>query len=164
MKQLALIRDVLLNALAVVASVAVVLLMMHVGLDVLFRTFINAPIPATYEIVTNYYMIAMAFIPLAWVERRNGMVTVGVVDPLLPVRITRYSDQLVAVISTVIYGALAWFTLKPALSSFASGTFVLAQSIPIPVWPAYFLPPTGFGIAALVTFIRIFVDDADNRQ
>ncbi len=150
------VQDSLLNLLALIGALAIVTLMLHVVIDVLLRNTLNAPVPATYEIVTNYYMVALAFIPLAWLERTDGMVSVEIVEPLLGPRSIWLSDKLVALISTVIYGGLAWVTFEASLKTFASGTFVLAQNIPIPTWPAYFLPPLGFALAALVTFLRIF--------
>lgn len=150
------IRDTALSALAVIGAVAILALMVHIMSDVVLRNTINRPVPATYEIVTNYYMVALAFIPLAWLERTGGMVSVEVIDGLLGPRAIWLSDRLVALISTAIYGALAWVTFEASLRTWASGTFVLAQSIPIPTWPAYFLPPLGFALAALVTAMRVF--------
>lgn len=156
MQALALIRNGLLSALAVIGAVAVGFLTLHVVADVVLRNVANRPIPATYEIVTNYYMIAMAFVPLAWVERGGGMIQVEAIEPLLSARMRRWSDLFVAAFSTVIYGALAWFTLQAALKNFAVGTFVLAQNTPVPTWPAHFLLPIGFGLAGLVTLTRLF--------
>jgi TRAP-type C4-dicarboxylate transport system permease small subunit len=155
MRSLAQLRNVLLDLLAMLGGAAIVILMLHVVADVVRRNLWNAPIPATYEIVTNYYMIALAFLPLAWLERGRGMVQVEVIDPMLGPGMLRLSDRIVAAISTLIYAALAWFTLKTALASFASGTFVMAQNVPLPTWPAYFLLPIGFALAALVTVTRI---------
>jgi hypothetical protein len=31
----------------------------------------------------------------------------------------------------------------------------MAQNLAVPTWPAYFLVPLGFGLAALTTFIRM---------
>ncbi|MEQ9037575.1 MAG: TRAP transporter small permease [Silicimonas sp.] len=150
------IRDIALAALAVIGAIAILALMIHIMSDVVLRNAVNQPVPATYEIVTNYYMVALAFIPLAWLERTGGMVSVEVIDGMLSPRALRISDKLVALISTAIYAALAWVTFEASLKTFASGTFVLAQSIPIPTWPAYFLPPLGFLLAALVTALRLF--------
>lgn len=150
------IRDVALAALAVIGGIAILALMIHIMSDVVLRNTINQPVPATYEIVTNYYMVALAFVPLAWLERSGGMVSVEVIDGFLGPRALRLSDKLVALISTIIYAALAWVTFEASLKTFAAGTFVLAQSVPIPTWPAYFLPPLGFFLAALVTVLRLF--------
>lgn len=151
------VQDVLLKLLALIGAVAIITLMLHVVTDVVLRNTINMPIPATFEIVTHYYMIAAAFIPLAWVERGGGMVQVEVIETFLGPRALAWSDRLVSLISTVIYGALAWVTWIVALRNFDSGTFVLAQSLRVPTWPAYFLVPLGFGLATLVTAIRMFV-------
>lgn len=150
------IRDVALSALAVIGGIAILALMVHIMSDVVLRNTINQPVPATYEIVTNYYMVALAFVPLAWLERSGGMVSVEVIDGFLGPRALWLSDKLVALISTIIYAALAWVTFEASLKTFAAGTFVLAQSVPIPTWPAYFLPPLGFFLAALVTVLRMF--------
>lgn len=149
------LQDGLLALLALIGALAIVALMTHVVTDVVLRNTTNAPIPATYEIVTNYYMIALAFVPLAWVERRGGMVQVEVIEPFLGARAMVWSDRLVALISTVIYGALAWVTWLTAVRNFETGVFVMAQNLAVPTWPAYFLVPLGFGLAALTTLIRM---------
>ncbi|POF30907.1 TRAP transporter small permease [Roseibium marinum] len=149
------VQDSLLNLLAVVGALAIVALMLHVAADVVLRNALNSPIPATYEIVTHYYMIALAFIPLAWVEKGGGMVQVEVFETFLGPRGLVWSDRLVALLSSVIYAALAWFTLQTALRNFDTGVFVLAQNTRVPTWPAYFLLPLGFALAALTTAIRM---------
>jgi len=151
------IRDMSLTALAVIGAAAILALMLHIMADVVLRNSINQPVPATYEIVTNYYMVALAFVPLAWLERTGGMVSVEVINGFLGPRTRDLSDRLVALISTVIYSALAWVTFEASLKTFVSGTFVMAQSLAIPTWPAYFLPPLGFALAATVTLTRIFL-------
>lgn len=155
MQRLFVLQDRLLSGLAVLGAIAVITLMLHVGIDVLLRNISNTPIPATYEIVTHYYMIALAFIPLAWVERSGGMVQVEVLDGFMSPAMRRLSDRMIAGLSMLIYGALAWVTLKTALQSFNIGSFVMAQSTRLPTWPAFWLPPLGFGLAALVTGIRM---------
>ena len=58
-------------------------------------------------------MIAMAFIPLAWVERGGGMVQVEVLEGFLNTDASAHGRTFLSLIlSTVIYLALAWFTLK----------------------------------------------------
>ncbi|KMK66554.1 TRAP transporter small permease [Puniceibacterium sp. IMCC21224] len=156
------LRDRGLDLLAVLGGLAILTLMIHVVADVAMRNLLNQPIPATYEVVTHYYMIALAFLPLAWLERRRGMVQVEVLEPLMSPALLRLSDRFVALLSTVIYAALAWVTWKTALGNYATGTFVLAQNVAVPTWPAYFLPPLGFALAAAVTAVRILSPEQDN--
>ncbi len=164
MRALLRLQDGLLTLLALIGALAICTLMLHVFTDVVLRNVSNTPIPATYEIVTNYYMIALAFIPLAWVERGGGMVQVEVIDSFLGRGMIRWSDKLVALISTAIYGILAWVTAGSALDNMASGAFVMAQSIRVPIWPAFFLLPLGFGLAALVTAIRMITPAQENSK
>jgi TRAP-type C4-dicarboxylate transport system permease small subunit len=155
MRRLGTIRDVLLSGLAIIGATATTLLMLHVVADVAMRNLFNQPIPATYEVVVNYYMVAMAFVPLAWLERSGGMVQVEVINGMLSPRMLRVSDLLVAVISALVYATLAWVTWKVAIRTFATGTFVLTNQIRVPTWPAYWLPPLGFGLAALACALRL---------
>lgn len=156
MRTIARIREISLAGLALIGGLAILTLMVHVVADVALRNLVNRPVPGTYEIVTHYYMAALAFVPLAWLERAGGMITVEVTDVFLSPRAIWLSDKLVAVISTAIYAALAWVTFRASLDTFAKGTFVMAQSVAIPTWPAYFMPPVGFLLAASVTITRIF--------
>ncbi|WP_425049563.1 TRAP transporter small permease [Psychromarinibacter sp. S121] len=153
------LRDIALSGLALIGAVAVIALMLHVVADVAMRNLTNTPIPATFEIVTHYYMVALAFIPLAWVERSGGMVQVEVMEGLMSPAMTRVSDWLVALLSTAIYVALFWVTLQTALKNFDTGTFVMSQSTRLVTWPGYFILPAGFGLAALVTALRLIAPD-----
>ncbi|MCL4675974.1 MAG: TRAP transporter small permease [Pararhodobacter sp.] len=148
------LQDGLLAALAVLGAVATLLLMVHVGADIVMRNIWNAPIPATWEIVTHYYMVALAFIPLAWVEKSGAMVQVEVINGLLSPGVMRLSDLIVAVIGAVIYGVLAWVTYQAAMRSMSSGQYVMANQMVVVVWPAYWIPPLGFGLASLVVTLR----------
>ncbi|MCB1389785.1 MAG: TRAP transporter small permease [Rhodobacteraceae bacterium] len=158
MRRLTQIEDRLLSVLAILGAIAILALMMHVVVDITLRNVSNSPIPATSEIVTNYYMVALAFIPLAWVERSGGMVQVEVLEGIMGPRLVALSDRIVALLSTVIYGALAWVTYEVAIRSMYTGprgTFIMVNSTRLLTWPAFWLPPLGFGLAALVTFIRL---------
>jgi TRAP-type C4-dicarboxylate transport system permease small subunit len=154
MHRLAQIRDVFLAGLAVIGAVATIMLMLHVVADITLRNLRNTPIPATYEVVTNYYMIALAFVPLAWVEKSGGMVQVEVINGALSPFMMRLSNLLVAVISAVIYGVLAWVTWQTAVRNTGIGSFVVANQMRVPTWPAYWLPPLGFGLAAMAALLN----------
>jgi len=109
-------------------------------------------------------MVALAFIPLAWVERSGGMVQVEIMEGLMSPGMTKVSDWLVALLSTLIYAALFWVTLQTALKNFDTGTFVMSQSTRLVTWPGYFILPAGFGIAALVTGLRLIAPDTAKQE
>lgn len=144
----------LLALLTALGAVAVLALLVHVSADVALRSLRGTPIPATFEIVTHYYMVGMAFLPLAWVERQGGMVRIDVIHGMLPPAAQRLSDRIVTLISAMVYGALAWVTLRTALTNTANGSFLLTNNVRIVTWPAYWLPPLGLALATLVTTLR----------
>lgn len=154
MKFLVGLADRVGSILAALASVGVVLMMLHICGDVVLRAISGRPLPATVEIVSRYYMVLIAFLPLAWVERRNGMVSVELTDWMMSPGAKRLSDLSVALIACGLYLLMTWTTWESAMKNYASGTFVIALNSKISVWPSYFLPPIGFGLAALVTLIR----------
>ncbi|MCA2011288.1 TRAP transporter small permease [Cereibacter sphaeroides] len=163
MNRLELIEDKALAFLAVLGAIATLALMAHVAVDITLRNLFNQPVPATFEVVTHYYMVSLAFIPLAWVEKSGAMVSVEFIDGFLSPRTKRVSDRIVSLITTLVYLVLAWVTLQTALSNTARGSFLMANQTRVFTWPAYWIPPLGFGLAALVTFIRLVSPTKDPR-
>ncbi|PWE29124.1 TRAP transporter small permease [Pararhodobacter marinus] len=163
MNRLEQIQDSALALLAFLGAIATLALMAHVALDITLRNLFNSPIPATFEVVTHYYMVSLAFIPLAWVEKSGGMISVEFIDGFLSPRTRRVSDRLVSLVTTLVYALLAWVTLQTALTNMARGSFLMANQTRVLTWPAYWIPPLGFGLAALVVFIRLISPIRDPR-
>src|SRR5690606_40657440 len=72
----------LTNVLALVGALGVIAMLLHVTADVISRQLFQRPVPATVEIVSRYYMVLISFLPLAWTERRNEMITVDILSGL----------------------------------------------------------------------------------
>ena len=148
------LQDGVLSLLALLGAVATLMLMLHVAADIVMRNVWNAPIPATWEVVTHYYMVSLAFIPLAWVEKTGGMVQVEVINGALSPTMMKISDLIVVVITVVIYATLAWVTYRAAVGRTNVGAFVMANQVRVITWPAYWIPPLGFGLAAVSVALR----------
>ena len=148
--------DRLAQALALIGAIGLIALLLHVAADVLTRNLLDRPIPATNEIASRYYMVAIAFLPLAWVERRGGMVRVEILDALASPRFMRVSEFLVSLLAAAVYFVLTYVTWVDALKSWRTGTFVDVLGHQIVVWPTSFLPTAGFALAGIVTLLRMF--------
>lgn len=148
--------DRLAQALALIGAIGLTALLLHVSADVLTRNLLDRPIPATNEIASRYYMVAIAFLPLAWVERRGGMVRVEILDALASPRFMRVSEFLVSLLAAAVYFVLTYVTWVDALKSWRTGTFVDVLGHQIVVWPTSFLPMAGFALAGIVTLLRMF--------
>lgn len=161
------LADRLSRTLAFVGAVGVILMMIHVCADIIARAITGASLPATVEIVSYYYMVLVAFLPLAWVERKGGMISVELIEFMMSPRMMKISDAVVAALGTVIYAVMAYATWITAVKNYLTGTFVVALQVKIITWPGYFLPSIGFALAAVilaVRFLEITTDSVDGTR
>ena len=131
-------------------ALAVVAMMLHICLDVVLRNFFRISLDTVPEIVARYYMTALAFLPLAWLEMRRDMISVELLDFVMKPGVRRVSDVAVMVIAAVIYGLLAWTNWTKALSETRTGTLVEIASYKMPVWHSFYFPAVGFTCAGLI--------------
>ena len=142
------------DGLALLGAIGVVAMLVHITAYVILRQLSHAPVPATVEIVSYYYMVLIAFLPLAWAERRGDMISIEIFAPLLKGRTGRINEIFVALVTAGVYGVLTYTTWIVAMREFSARSFVLSLSVVIPVWPGYFVLPVGFALAAVVTLYR----------
>ena len=105
--------------------VAVALMMVHITIDVVGKFSINEPVPATIALVSNYYMVVIAFLPIAYAETRNSHITVEVLTELFPMRLQYHLYSWSYLVSILVYGLLARRTWWEAERAFGNGTFMM---------------------------------------
>jgi TRAP-type C4-dicarboxylate transport system permease small subunit len=148
------ILDRVASGLALLGALGIAAILVQVTADVVLRYLFNTPVPATLELVSRYYMIAIAFFPLAWVERRGEMVTVDVFSGVYGELGIRILDTAMSVLGALIYAALAWTTLSKAVTEYNIGSVVMSLTVSVPVWPTYWVLPFAFAVAAIVSLAR----------
>lgn len=142
------------NIVGLLGAIGVIVMMLHITVDVLCRVILGSPLVGTNEIVSRYYMIAVAFLPLAWVERRNGMIAVELFDSLLGRGARLVGDLLVAVVSIAVLLLITWTSWHEAVAAYQKDAFVMAVGSRIPVWPTYYMIPVGCFLAAIIVVLR----------
>ncbi|MBF9034387.1 TRAP transporter small permease subunit [Rhodobacterales bacterium HKCCE2091] len=140
--------------LALLGATAVVLMMLHICLDVVMRNMFDISFSVTNAMVARYYMVPLAFLPLGWIELRGEMVSVEVVDWLLPDAAIRISDVAVCLVGAAIYAGLTYATWGAAVSNWNRGTMLELGTTPFHVYPSYIFPVVGFALAALACLAR----------
>ena len=138
-----------------IGLILLLMMIVHVTLDVSLRFLFNMPLTGTITVVSLFYMIAVAFLPLAAVEERDAHISVEVLTELLPTRIQDWLQILAALITTLVMGLLAVRTAAEALAKFRIGAFVIEAGTRVPTWPAYVLLPLGFGLMTLVLIRKL---------
>lgn len=139
---------------AIVGAGILAVMVLQVFGDVALRTIANQPLPATLEIVSNWWMVALSFLGLMYAKTRNEHISVSLLSETVPIRM-RYLVQLsIELITIVILGLLAYHSLNAAIDAMrlretASGIF------PIMIWPARFFLPVGVALYAMAAISSI---------
>lgn len=143
------------RAILVLAGFALVLMMLHITVDVVSNLVFGSPVPLTNATVTEYYMIAVAFLPLAAGEYRGAHIGVDLlVNQMAPVP-RRMLDHGVQVLCFMVYLALAVQSWQLAMEKFAGNAYMMEQTTRVSTWPSYFIVPLGFGLITLLIGLRL---------
>lgn len=146
--------DRVIGAVTWIGVAAIILMMLHITFDVIGKFVFNTPVPATISLVSNYYMVVVAFIPLALVEKRNAHISVEVLTEFLPLRSQYHLFSWTYLLSATVFGLLAYRTGQEAMKTYEAGTFMVEQGVKIITWPSYFLLPLGTGLMTAVLIYR----------
>jgi len=138
------------NLTSVVGSIAVGLMMLHITVDVVGKFVFFAPVPATITMVSSYYMVVVAFLPLALAERRNAHISVEVLTELFPPRLQYHINGLTCVLSGLVFGLLAYRGFNDAYNKHDMGSFIMEQGTKVLIWPGHYLLPIGASLMVLV--------------
>lgn len=160
MRRLITLAALVAKMLGYIGALAVVAMMLHISLDVILRNTLRYSMNTVPEVVARYYMTALAFLPLAWLELRRDMISVELLDFALSSHARRISDVAVMLLASVVYGLLAWTNWGKAMREARVGTLVEIADYKMAVWHSFFFAPLGFTLAALACFLlalgRIF--------
>jgi len=140
------------------ALVAGFLMMMHVTIDVSGRTLFNRPFAGTTEIVSAYYMVAVAFLPWAWIARSDGHIMVELFTQAAPRRFNEWLDILVKIVTIAYVSLFTWQTVLRAIDQTRAGEVWDAAGRFIPVWPSRWILPIAAGLMVFYLILRVVSD------
>lgn len=143
------------RTLIIVASVGLVAMMLHISIDILSSLLLNAPVAVTSAIVTEYYMIAVAFLPILTAELRGAHIGVNLLTQRLPPAVERALETVVLAIMAGVYLLLTAQTWGQAMSKFAISAYMVEQTTKIYVWPSHFVLPIALGAMALLLLAKV---------
>ena len=141
-------------AMLAIGAIALLAMMVHITLDVSLSLLLNSPIPLTSALVTEYYMIAVAFLPLAATEYRSAHIGVDLFVNRLSGVPRRWVELVVLVLCLAVYLLLTVQSWQQASGKFASDAFMMEQTTRVSVWPSYFILPIGFGLIVVLIAVK----------
>jgi len=141
-----------------IALIAGFLMMMHVAADVTGRTAFNRPLHGTTEIVSGWYMVAICYLPWAWLARHDNHIVAGVFERIGTRWFGYWVEVLVKVFMLVYVGVFGWQTGVRAVQQTRAGEVWEAAGGFIPVWPSRWTLPLAAGLMGIYLVLRILRD------
>ena len=139
--------------------VAGFLMMAHVSADVAGRAFFR-PLIGTTEIVSGYYMIAVAYLPWALIARNDEHIAVELFTRHLPRAVLIWLEAAVKILTIVYLAVFVWQTWFRALQQMAAGEALQVGGY-LEVWPSRFFLPLAGGLMLLYLALRVACDLRD---
>ena len=142
-------------------------MMMHVTLDVAGRVIFDHPLSGTIEIVSGYYMVAVTFLPLAYISRKEGQIVVELFTRGLSARSLSRFSRVINVITVAYLFLVAWKTTEMAIEQTLEGENWESATGFITIWPSRWALPIGFGtMAVYILYLTYFKasQTSDNGQ
>ncbi|MCK9513806.1 MAG: TRAP transporter small permease subunit [Pigmentiphaga sp.] len=136
------------------ATTATFLAMLIIVLEIVFRRF-GSYIPGSVEIITAYLIIAISYFPLMRLERTGGMISMDLINNMVGKKANRVLDVVVAVASIAVYVLLAVASYHYAIEKWEIQAYVLTSTYALMTWPAYFMLPLSFALAAAIVLLRL---------
>lgn len=144
-----------LNIATVTAACMVMMLMMlHITLDVFVRYFLNGQIVGTLEWVSFYYMVALVFLALGYVEYKNENIRVDLFAQMMPKSVQLALYVFACMLGLTFFGMLFWQSLQDAFQATQRGEEAMSN-IRFLIWPSRWALPIGFGGAALAVLANL---------
>jgi TRAP-type C4-dicarboxylate transport system permease small subunit len=138
--------------------IAAFLMMMHVTVDVTGRTVFNNPFAGTTEIVSGWYMVAVAYLPWAWITQTNNHIVAGVFERIGSERFSYWLEICVKLFMLFYVSVFAWQTWIRALQQTQAGEVWEAAGGFILIWPSRWMLPVAAGLMAAYLVLRIISD------
>ena len=138
--------DRLEDALACVAGAMIVFTVIFVPVDVGSRYFLGAPITWVYE-VTEYILLMVPCLAMAWLARHDGHVVIDVVTSRLGERSRARLGAATRLLVAATCAFVAWWGATVTLASFKAHA-VIENVLQTPQWMIYVCIPVGFALTA----------------
>jgi TRAP-type C4-dicarboxylate transport system permease small subunit len=152
--------DVPIDAAFWLGLLAGFLMMVHVTIDVVGRAVFNSPLEGTTEIVAGYYMVALAYLPWAWLARNDNHIVAGMFARIGSPRFEFWLEVAVKILTIAYLSIFIYPTFQQAVRQTRIGEVWLAGTMYIPVWWSRWILPVSGSLMLLHLVLRVISDVA----
>ncbi len=136
------------------AALFLLLMALHVSLDVALRYLFGKSFPGTLEVVSFYYMVAVVFLPLAYVELKREHISVDVLVGRLPASLQLLLYLFACSLGLLYFGMLCYQSYLDAMRATTRMETAMAN-FRFYLWPSRWALPVGFGAMMLAIFANM---------
>lgn len=136
------------------ACAALVIAALHIFLDIFMTKVFRSPINGTADIVTNYYMVALFFLPLAYCEARSAHIEADLFLSFMPKRVQRAIRIGTYVLLTGFLTLWAWQSGIKAVKQTSIGDMRLLGDLYLLLWPPRWVVVFGLAAFAVVALLK----------
>jgi TRAP-type C4-dicarboxylate transport system permease small subunit len=139
----------------VICGVLICLMSVHVAADVSARYLFNAPLDGTVEFVQYYYMVAVIFLPLPYLQYRRRHFAAVIFTSMAPPWMLRLMLLFSDFVAAVLAGFATWQSTVTALAKTRSGEHLETAHFIVYQWPGRWLVIAGFGLMCVAACLGI---------
>ncbi|GGY05766.1 C4-dicarboxylate ABC transporter permease [Litchfieldella qijiaojingensis] len=136
------------------STIFLVLMALHVTLDVALRYLLGKSFPGTLEVVSFYYMVAVVFLPLAYVELKQEHISVDVLVGRFPVGVQLALYLFAGTLGLIYFGMLCHQSYLDAVQATSRMETAMAN-FTFYLWPSRWALPIGFAAMCLAIFANM---------
>ena len=123
---------------------------LHVFASIAAYVVLGSGLTGMQEIVANYYMVALTFLPLAFVAREpGGHISADLFTAWMGPRGLARLEVAISIMLALFYAVLFWQSLLSALEATEVGETIQVSTGTLDTWIARWALPIGFGIGGL---------------
>ena len=137
---------------------AAVLMMLHVSADVMGRTVFNRPLEGTTEMVSAYYMVAVSYLPWAWIARNDAHIRIETFTLFASPRFIEWLDIVVKIVTALGVAFFVWRAALRAIQNTYAGEVWQAGTDYLIIWPSRWLLPIAGALMVFYLIVRIAAD------
>ncbi len=153
--------DRLTRMFHLIASLAIVVMMMAMVTDVILRFAFNTPMQGAYDVV-SFSLLVMVFFGMAPVVAQRSEIVIDLIDGFVPVRVLRGLKALASLGTLGFFVFLGWSMMGPAQDAYNYGDRSL--ELGVPQWTLWALAFIGLGGNVWIALRRLLGGQDDGAD
>lgn len=142
----------------IIGSLLLGLMVVHTTFDVAMTYIAGLPVEGTVEIVSRYYMVAVVFLPLAFVEATDKHIVAELLSDRLSKRMQLACQCFSWILMTAFGVVLAWQCGIEAMRMTAINEQFQTSAYFLPTWPSRWIPVFSGALIAVQAIALLAAD------